>query len=369
MEQVLLPEFERILSNLIEDMDTAIILTDNGGTIIYCNRITKETFGELTGHNKDFLFKNTPLAGEGAPPEGDGNMDVLLADVAYYVIWATTTDADGKIYHIYVFEDISERISVRNHLEDSVRKIQQESDIAKNIQTSILPSDGEYDGAVNINSIYLPADDLGGDVFGIVKVSETQTLFYIADVSGHGIQASLLTVYLREKIRSAGRMAAKGLEVLIGEVLRDFVSLDIDASIYATALFCSYDKLNHELKVANAGHNCMPLIIRSGGRAEELQVRGMPISKISNLVGLLPEEEVISMMPGDRIILYTDGLIEEYSKVEKSVFGPGGVRRIAMDNHEMNGKDLAELIISEAGKYAMVAAKDDRAIMVVDIIA
>jgi sigma-B regulation protein RsbU (phosphoserine phosphatase) len=368
MERVYLPEIETIFSEVIDSMNTVVILADDDGTILYCNELTRETFGELMGHNKDFIFKNTSLSKDGEKLPDEGSRDVLIADVAYYVIWSTVKGEDGKIYHAYILEDISERISARNQLEDSVKKIQQESDIAKNIQTSILPLDGEYDGAVRISSLYLPADDLGGDVYGIVKVSATETLFYIADVSGHGIQASLLTMYLRERIRSDGRSAAKGLDVLIGEVLQDFVSLDIDASIYATALFCSYDKVNHELRVANAGHNCLPLVIRDGGRAEEIQVRGMPISKISHLVGSVPEEEVIGLSPGDRVILYTDGLIEEYSKVERSVFGSAGVRRVAVANHGLDGKSLAKLIINEAGKYAMVQASDDRAILIADII-
>jgi sigma-B regulation protein RsbU (phosphoserine phosphatase) len=368
MEKVFLPDIGPVFLELIETINTAIILADGDGVIIYSNEITRETFGDLTGYNKDFIFKNTELSQDFDTLPGTGSMDIMLADVAYYVIWATVQEENGKYYHAYFLEDISERTSIRNQLEYSIKKIRQESDIAKNIQTSILPADGEYDDAVRISSLYLPADDLGGDVYGIVKVSDTETLFYIADVSGHGIQASLLTMYLRERIRFGGRSAAKGLDVLIVEVLKDFVALDIDASIYATVLFCSYDKVRHELRIANAGHNCMPLIIRTSGRAEEIPVRGMPISKISQIVGIVPEEETIVLSPGDRVILYTDGLIEEYSKVEKSVFGSAGVRRIAEENNHLDGKSLAELIITEASKYAMVQAADDRAILIVDII-
>jgi serine phosphatase RsbU (regulator of sigma subunit) len=91
----------------------------------------------------------------------------------------------------------------------------------------------------------------------------------------------------------------------------------------------------------------------------------MPISVISDEGSY--EEEIIGISPGDRILLYTDGIIEEYSKTEKSVFGAEGVRRVAEANAGQENDELARSIITEAAKYAMVAAKDDRTLLIAEM--
>jgi sigma-B regulation protein RsbU (phosphoserine phosphatase) len=357
-----------ILHSLVDRLTSPVMILDGAGKIIYTNQYLKEIFGDVIGQGRVYLFHDTVLSDERTTELPDGSAEVILADVAYLAKWSSVLSEQGERFQMIILDDISADASMRERLKSSVKKIRQDSDIAKHIQASILPANGEYDNAVRICSLYFPADDLGGDVFGIVKVSPHETLFYIADVSGHGIQASLLTVYLREKIRATGRRAAEGLDVLAQEVLRDFVSLDIDASIYATVLFCCYNKERGSLSIANAGHNCMPLILRAGGRTEEVPVRGMPISKISSFVGEQYTEEVVGIRVGDRVVLYTDGLIEEYSRAEKGVFGADGMRKIAEENHQLEGRAFAKKLVEESEKYVLVSAKDDRAILVVDII-
>ena len=361
-------DLDPIIKELIDKLISPVMVIDGDGVILYSNRIMRETFGDLSGHSRSFLFKGSTFENDENLLINEGRRKVILADVPYDIKWSTINDED-KYYQIFILDDISESTSARTRMQNSIRKIKQESDIAKQIQSSILPADGEYDEAVKINSVYMPADDLGGDVFGIVRVSSDETMFYMADVSGHGIQASLLTVFLRESIRSLGKLASQGLNVLIEEVMRNFIALDIDSSIYATILFCSYNKPKKELAIANAGHNCMPLIIRQNGRLEEIQVRGMPVSRLTSSVGVMPDEEIIGIDKGDRIVLYTDGIIEEYSRAEKGVLGSEGVRRLAAEMHGSSGKDFARKVISESDKYFILSASDDRTILVVDIIA
>jgi|GEM_PF-1740579 len=361
-------ELKPVITSLVEKLISPVMVLDENGFILYENEIMRATFGDLSGKNREFLFKGSSFEKSEEATSDEGRGEVVLADVAYYVKWSTIYNEEKK-YQIFILDDISESASARERMQNSITKIKQESDIAKQIQTSILPADGEYDGAVRINSVYIPADDLGGDVFGIVKVSPEETLFYIADVSGHGIQASLLTVFLRESIRGSGKRAAQGLNALIEEVVRDFVALDIDSSMYATVLFCSYNRPKKELAIANAGHNCMPLIVRANGRVEEIQVKGMPVSKLSSTIGVRHDEEIIGINTGDRIVLYTDGIIEEYSRAEKGVLGSEGVRRIASELQGLRGKEFAQRIVTESDKYAILSASDDRAVLVVDIIA
>jgi serine phosphatase RsbU (regulator of sigma subunit) len=80
------------------------------------------------------------------------------------------------------------------------------------------------------------------------------------------------------------------------------------------------------------------------------------------------EEELISMKPGDRLILFTDGIIEEVDSATGKAFGPEGLREIAEKYHEYNGSYLVRKIIDESDRYTLINAKDDRTIIVADIL-
>ncbi|MDR0852005.1 MAG: SpoIIE family protein phosphatase [Clostridiales Family XIII bacterium] len=363
--------YEEMLSRVAEHLIDPMMLTDADQVIVYQNEIMRDTFGDLTGKPLAFLLGTEAEKIESwiRTPGRSGSWlctETILADVTYR-LHAMRLDADQeRQFSAILLRDITEQKVVEDGLATNLQKIRRETAIAKQIQKSILPIDDEYWNSMRLSSLYLPADDLGGDVFDIIQLSEDETLLYIADVAGHGIQASLLTVFIREKIRAEGKLALGGLEKLIAELLNGFLALDIDAILYFSILFCKYNRAKSELSIANAGHNCYPLVIREGGRVEEVPVRGMPISKISDLADY--EEEIIGIKSGDRLILYTDGVIEEYSSTEKRMFGAEGVRQTAGAYYKFGGQQLAQKIISEANKYTLGGAKDDRAIIIAEIL-
>jgi sigma-B regulation protein RsbU (phosphoserine phosphatase) len=362
-------EYNHILSLMAEKLSNPIMILNSEQIIVYTNEIMRETFGNLVGKHKNFIMGDDE-SGEMAVPtaeiDKEGRIEAVLADVTYSILVSKVSDCDGENYTVLLFEDISEKHHLEEQLKQNLKKYQLESGIARHIQNSILPINNEYWNMIRLNGIYLPADELGGDVYDIVKLNEDEVLLYIADVSGHGIQAALLTMFIREKVRANTHEAIEGLELLLSKLLKGFQELDIDAMLYLSILFCKYNGKKHELSIANAGHNCYPLVIRQSGRIEEIPVRGMPISKISDSSSY--EEEVLVMRPGDRVILYTDGVIEEYSKAEQKIFGSEGVRRVAEALYDLEGSMLAERIIAEAKRYTMVAAKDDRTIVVADFL-
>jgi sigma-B regulation protein RsbU (phosphoserine phosphatase) len=329
-----------------------------------------ETLGDLVGRNASILF-SSEAESEANYDEfveksrlSGGAIETKIADVDYSLVETEIGPEDGK-YLAVMLEDISEKRNIERKANAHLRKYHADVNMAGQIQKSILPKDGSYWDLVRLSSIYLPAEYLSGDTYDIVRLSDDEALMYIADVSGHGIQASLLTMFINEKIRANGDAARNGLDVLLAEILRGYKDLGVDAMMYISVLCCKYSKSRGELSIANAGHNCYPLILRSGGRTEEAPVRGMPISMISDEGSF--EEEIIGISPGDRLLLYTDGIVEEYSKIEKSIFGTEGVRRVAEASAGLSGKGLAERVVAEAAKYAMLTATDDRTLMVAEM--
>jgi len=251
-------------------------------------------------------------------------------------------------------------------MKQALTKVYADTKMAKSIQNSILPIDDIYWNTIAFSSLYMPAEDVGGDFYDLLKLSDDEYLIYIADVAGHGIQASLLTIFMRERVRTNMKAALAGTGQLLSSLVHDFSSLTIDDTMYITMAFCKYTKSKRELSISNAGHNCYPLIVRDNGRSETIPIRGMPVCKIAD--GIDYDEEIVSMNPGDRLILFTDGIVDEKSGVSGGSLGIEGVRKIAEKQHAYSGSYLAHKIMDKSSKFALLNAKDDRSVIVADIL-
>jgi serine phosphatase RsbU (regulator of sigma subunit) len=145
---------------------------------------------------------------------------------------------------------------------------------------------------------------VGGDFFDVVKISETSLLLLISDVMGSGIPAAMFAVILRGLVRASLTWASQPAEMLrrLNQLL--FTELS-DVEMFITAQLVHVDLEKSQLTVANAGH--CPLLIAGAeeGALRAISPEGMPL-------GVLPEpefaEEVLSLKPGARVLLYTDGL-------------------------------------------------------------
>jgi sigma-B regulation protein RsbU (phosphoserine phosphatase) len=366
------PKIERLLTSMVAATANPVMILTKERNIIYINDVMKATFGNLVGKNAGILFSDGFIGSEkgydevvGAGRHNDGVVELKIADVDYMLL-ETDLSLDGNDYLAVMLEDISEKKNIENKARSHLRRYHTDVEMAGLVQRSILPENNNYWNLVQLSSVYIPAEMLSGDAYDIIKLSDDEALIYIADVSGHGIQASLLTMFISEKVRANAEIAKDGLDILLAEILRGYKALGIDARVYMSVLCCKYSRSRGELSIANAGHNCYPLILRENGRTEEVPVRGMPISAISEEDSF--EEEIIGISPGDKLLLYTDGLIEEYNRTTKSVFGAEGVRRVTEANSNLDGAELARVIIAEAAKYAMVAAKDDRTLLVAEMV-
>jgi sigma-B regulation protein RsbU (phosphoserine phosphatase) len=173
-------------------------------------------------------------------------------------------------------------------------------------------------------------------------------------------------MFVRENVRSNIWLADEGLDKVLSAVLEKYIALDIDAMFYLTLLLCCYNKETGVISISNAGHNCFPVIVRRSGQVEEIEIEGMPITKISDQKTYV--EKTVPVGVGDKLILYTDGIVEEYSKILKTSFGSEGMKAIIEENSHLSGKELTERIVAESDKYPMISAKDDRTIVVADIL-
>ncbi|HML35839.1 MAG TPA: SpoIIE family protein phosphatase [Bacillota bacterium] len=370
-----------LMRELIEEMDYMIRIMDEDHNVIYMNKKMSEVFGHTLGHICYSLLGREEKCEHCVTEETKetGKKDtkhVPIGDRYYDLISSPpVSTVNGKNYSIELLHDITDEKKTEDELLKHYEKLKADIEFAKHIQERALPIDGVCWDTIEINSDYLPSEDLGGDLFDVIKMNDSESLIYIADVSGHGITSSLLTIFLRQVVRGRIGETKVDLKEILELLQKSYNELGVDKEQYLTILFCLYNKEKREATFLNAGHNCMPVLIKNTGEVREIKVKGMPVC---SLMKVTPREEAtVSVESGDRIILYTDGIMEACSgelaprdsrQNGLDEFDMKSVLKIIEENKHLGGKALAEKVVEEAEACVGRPVPDDMAILVTKLI-
>ena len=191
----------------------------------------------------------------------------------------------------------------------------QEIEYAKSIQQSLLPARKVNFNKVIFTSEYFPCERLSGDFFDIYRLDDDNIGMYVLDVSGHGVSAALMTMFCNNYIKSSEKLIMKyrGLKPHrnLKHFYEEFNKMNFPDEMYMVMFFASYNIESGVLTYASGGINCYPLLMRKDGTKEYLdKSKGFPICKMSDFFTPTYTSETTQLKKGDRIIFYTDGLVD-----------------------------------------------------------
>jgi len=207
--------------------------------------------------------------------------------------------------------------------------LEHELRIARHIQQTLLPKELPRMEGWELHAHYQPAQAVGGDFYDFFRFQDGRIGLVIGDVTDKGIPAAMVMATTRALLRSvAFRVIEPGMVL---ERTNDLLCPDIPQTMFVTCLYAVLDPVSGYLKYANAGHN-LPLR-RIDGRIEKLYATGMPLGLMTHMQY---EQKETMIRPDERILFYSDGLIEAHNS-----------------DHEMYGsKRLEELLAREEfGRY------------------
>lgn len=237
------------------------------------------------------------------------------------------------------------------------QRMEQELEIGRNIQQGLLPQGLRDFPHLEVSGIQYPCQEVGGDYFDVFPMSEDRTAFLIADVSGKGLGAALLTTML------LGALSGMTLGVEPAKVLQHINRYLCEHALvgrYATLFFAI---VNSEgmLEFINAGHPS-PLLLRGDSIVELFNEGSFP-------VGLVEEAEFASMRrqlePGDTLVLFTDGVTEAMDPDEQ-LFGNERLRQAAVGGSEKTIAELQQSILDAVEDFCRGAeAADDVTLLTV----
>jgi sigma-B regulation protein RsbU (phosphoserine phosphatase) len=224
----------------------------------------------------------------------------------------------------------------------------QEIDYAKSIQQSLLPARKVNFNKVVFVSEYFPCERLSGDFFDIYRLDEDNIGMYVLDVSGHGVSAALMTMFCNNYIKSSEKLIMKyrGLKPHrnLKHFYEEFNKMKFPDEMYMVMFFACYNLESNILTYSSGGMNCSPMVMKRDGTLLYLDnSQGFPICKMSSFFTPTYTSEEIQLDKGDRVIFYTDGLVDN---VKNSTISQEVLEEVLFDYKNRSLKSLNNKIKS-----------------------
>jgi sigma-B regulation protein RsbU (phosphoserine phosphatase) len=242
----------------------------------------------------------------------------------------------------------------------AVARFEQELNLARQIQRTSLLSDFPVMPRCEVHALTIPSKHVGGDFYDVVPAEDGSWLVAIADVSGKGVPAALLSSMLQASLRTqAGNVAS------LPQILRNINSLlfrSTETQQFATFFLARIESDSLRLTFSNAGHN-WPVVVRANGERLFLERGG-------TVLGILEPVEYdqgqVALSPGDLVVLYTDGISEAMNS-EGEQFGETRVcDLIAALPRELSARVVAERLLQAVHEFlGPVEPQDDVTLLVI----
>jgi len=230
------------------------------------------------------------------------------------------------------------------------QRLEQEINIARDIQQALLPRNVRDFPHLSVAGCNFPCLSVGGDYFDVFPIGDHRTAFLIADVSGKGLGAALVTTMLQGVL--SGMTLGTDPARLFAHLNR-FLCDHVEVGRYATMFFGILDEKG-TLEYINAGHPS-PILIRRGIAEEAFTEGSFP-------VGLVPEAEYtttcIKLEPGDTLVLFSDGVTEAMNPDEE-LFGTARLREVLTGQMETPLDQLQKCVLESVENFARGASQAD----------
>jgi serine phosphatase RsbU (regulator of sigma subunit) len=193
--------------------------------------------------------------------------------------------------------------------------LQQELDIARTMQQSILPSSLPARPEFSVCGRMIPAEEIGGDFYDFYHIDHDHVAVVIADVSGKGVPAAFFMAISRTLLRATAALTPSVAACMTK--LNDLLVDENEQSMFVTLFYGILELSTQRFTYVNAGHN-PPIRLGADGKATFLEGTGGVAAAV--VPGLSYEEHVVHLSPGDTLFLYTDGFTEA-TTLEGEPFG------------------------------------------------
>jgi sigma-B regulation protein RsbU (phosphoserine phosphatase) len=242
------------------------------------------------------------------------------------------------------------------HLHEQEREFAE----ARAIQEKLLPREIPQMAGYEIAAASQSARIVGGDYFDVLPFDDDAMGICIADVAGKGMPAALLMSNLQAAVR--GISSSSLSPSLLCARLNSVVYKNTASDRFITFFYAQLDGASGRLHYANAGHNA-PFVVRRNGTHARLTEGGSVLGVFAELKF---SAATVQLAPGDRVVLFTDGVTEACDP-EGQEFGEERLLRILEEGRALRAGELQEKILSAVAEFSRAHWADDATLLVLAV--
>jgi sigma-B regulation protein RsbU (phosphoserine phosphatase) len=260
------------------------------------------------------------------------------------------------------FNAMTEMLKEAQSKEIESRIMQEQLDVAKEIQEGLNPMGFYNKNGLQIKGYTRAAKGVGGDYFDYIQIDENRVGALISDVSGKGIPASLVMVMIRTVFVSAIHQDPKKIQCAsIVSAINSSISSDFAIDKFATLFFLMYDRSDGTVSFSNAGHGPLFLYRADKNICTVTKLDGVPI-------GIMDDSEYkqakVQFRPGDIIVLNTDG-VTEMRNDKKEEYGHTRVQKFLIAHHEKSAEEIVSMMVEDVDAFKGNADQHDDMTLVI----
>src|SRR5271166_2650187 len=376
------PDWLRQTENILEELNEGVVILDDQLHVVFANeallRLGMYNREEVQGCTPDAIFpaKDIPhllRQHESGHRYGRSRSEFYLPRkngerIPAIFSGRSIQGPDGQEYVLLIVTDISAQKCVEEQLRESnaqleKRQMEIEADLslAARVQQSLAPQSLDWND-VSVETYYSPAHTIGGD-FGVVfPLSDEVLTVLMCDVSGHGIGSALMAnrIY-SETLHQLERKA--GPETMLRRIhdfVRDRIATD---GFYFTMAAIRFSRCGRRATFAAAGHP--PALLLSNGSVRRLNSQNGILGCLSETAPSESADE-IDLEPGDRLVLYTDGLVEVFNHHDE-MLDVEGFAQLVLDSAKLPLPEMRQAVLDGVAAWRHGPLADDVSLIIVEI--
>ena len=234
----------------------------------------------------------------------------------------------------------------QRRLEQEIReraRVEQELQVARRIQHALLPKALPDLRGWDIAHHYRPAREVGGDFYDFLELEDGRLGLVVGDATGHGVPAALMMANTQSVLRAVAQRDGSEPGHMLAEV-NEVLWTYMPPGMFVTCFYGVLDPGGGRFRYANAGHS-LPFCRREE-LAVELRATGMPLGLMP---GMSYEEKETELLPGEGILIYSDGLVEAHSP-QFEMFGSPRLRSL-LTEPVTEPEDLTDFLLEELDRF------------------
>jgi len=252
--------------------------------------------------------------------------------------------------------------SLRRQIEEgrALREKRREIEDARAIQRSLLPAETPRLTGFDIEAYWKPANEVGGDYFDAIQLTDSTAAVCIADVSGKGVPAALLMSNMQANVRGLAHSTDSPAQMC--RQLNRAAMDEARANRFTTLFYGILDSAGRSLRYSNAGH-VPPFLVRQDGTILRLAEGGTILGMFGDAEY---EENRVTFMPGDRLVLVTDGITEATNRQGED-FGEVRLIGILREHRHLPAAALQQILMNNVLSFAAQPLHDDATLMIISM--